>query len=192
MSGRELEWAALMRKAMAGDEQAYQRLLAGLVPALRAVTRRSLLQCGQSPDETEDIVQDVLIAVHLKRHTWKSEAPFSPWLYAIARNKLIDTLRRKGRRVFVPVDDFENVLADESAPVAGEGPREVSEIEPHLPQLPKGQRDVVRAIALEHKSIRQTADALSMSEGAVRVALHRGVAALAAIVRKADAEAGEP
>jgi RNA polymerase sigma-70 factor (ECF subfamily) len=46
--------------------------------------------------------------------------------------------------------------------------------------LPARQRDVVRAVGLEGASIREAAERLEMSEGAVRVALHRGLAALAA------------
>lgn len=188
MSGREAEWADLMRSALAGDEPAYRRLLASVAPALRAVTRRGLLQNGQSPDDAEDIVQEILIAVHMKRHTWKQDAALSPWLYAIARNKLIDALRRRGRAVHVPVDGFEHVLAArEDDDFAAR--HDVGDIAPHLPALPKGQREVMRAIALEGKSIGGTAQALAMSEGAVRVALHRGIASLAAIVRKADGDA---
>jgi len=186
VSERESEWADLMRQALGGDEPAYQRLLAALVPALRAATRRGLLQNGQSPDDAEDIVQDVLIAVHMKRHTWRPDAAFSPWLYAIARNKLIDALRRKGRRHFVPVEDFENLLAEPPAQEAAMAAHEIEDIAPYLGALPRGQRAVMQAIALEGKSIGATASALAMSEGAVRVALHRGVSALAKIVRKAE------
>ena len=69
-------------------------------------TLRGLARAGQPADQSEDIVQDILVAVHLKRHTWDPDALFSPCLYAIARNKLIDALRRRGRRVFVKIDDF--------------------------------------------------------------------------------------
>ena len=70
---------------------------------------------GQPVDQSEDIVQDILLAVHLKRHTWDADAPFAPWLFAIARNKLIDSLRRRGRRIFVNIDDFAETLPSEPA-----------------------------------------------------------------------------
>ena len=60
-------------------------------------------------------MQDILLAVHLKRHTWDANAPFAPWLFAIARNKLIDALRRRGRRVFVNIDDFAETIPSEPA-----------------------------------------------------------------------------
>ena len=54
----------------------------------------------------------------------------------------------------------------------------------HLDTLPARQRDVVKSIAVDSTSIKATAAKLSMSEGAVRVALHRGLASLASRMRK--------
>ena len=179
MRGREDEWTDLMRSANAGDSVAYHRLLKSVTPVLRAAARRGLARAGQAVDQAEDIVQDILLAVHLKRHTWDVNAPFAPWLFAIARNKLIDALRRRGRRVFVNIDDFAETLADQ--PVAGTA--SPSEVAAHLKALPARQREVLQSIAVESASIRDTAMKFPMSEGAVRVALHRGLASLTAKLR---------
>ena len=180
MNERESQWSEWMRAAIAGDQIAYQRLLAALAPVLRAAARRGLARAGQPLDEAEDIVQDVLLALHLKRHTWNAAEPLAPWVFAIARNKTIDALRRKGRRIQVPIDDFTDSLAappaDESVPTR--------DVERHLAALPEGQRAVVRAIAVDQSSIKEAAGQLAMSEGAVRVALHRGLATLATRLRK--------
>ncbi len=176
----EDEWTGLMRSAIAGDIAAYQRLLGAVAPVLRATARRGLARAGQPVDQAEDIVQDILLAVHLKRHTWDADAPFAPWLFAIARNKLIDALRRRGRRVFVNIDDFAEAIP-------GEMPEETvpaREVAAHLEALPARQRDVLQSIAVDGASIKATAAKLSMSEGAVRVALHRGLASLTARLRK--------
>ncbi|MCX7308383.1 MAG: sigma-70 family RNA polymerase sigma factor, partial [Afipia sp.] len=158
-----------------GDNGAYHRLLRGVTPVLRAGARRGLARAGQPVDQSEDIVQDILFAVHLKRHTWDPNAPFAPWLFAIARNKLIDALRRRGRRIFVNIDDFSETLpgvpADETLPA--------TEVTAHLNGLPKRQRDVLQSISVDSNSIKDTAVKLSMTEGAVRVALHRGLTNLA-------------
>jgi RNA polymerase sigma-70 factor, ECF subfamily len=178
--GPEDEWTDLMRSANAGDGVAYHRLLKSVTPVLRAAARRGLARAGQAVDQAEDIVQDILFAVHLKRHTWDADAPLAPWLFAIARNKLIDALRRRGRRVFVNIDDFaETIPSEPAAPSVAAG-----EVAMHLEGLPPRQRDVLRSIAVEGASIRDTAAGLSMSEGAVRVALHRGLASLAARLRE--------
>jgi len=177
--GRDEDWTDLMRSANAGDTAAYQRLLKAVTPVLRAAARRGLTRAGAPVDQSEDIVQDILLAVHLKRHTWDPTAPFAPWLFAIARNKLIDTLRRRGRRVFVNIDDFAEMIPSEPEPETL-APTEVTR---HLETLPQRQREVLQSIAVDSASIKDTATKLSMSEGAVRVALHRGLAALAAKMR---------
>ncbi|HEX7789199.1 MAG TPA: sigma-70 family RNA polymerase sigma factor [Afipia sp.] len=180
MRGREDEWTDLMRSANAGDNVAYHRLLKAVTPVLRAAARRGLARAGQPVDQAEDIVQDILFAVHLKRHTWDPNAPFAPWLFAIGRNKLIDALRRRGRRVFVNIDDFAETLPGEAA----EETVPASEIAIHLGKLPQRQRDVLQSIAVDSASIKDTAAKLAMTEGAVRVALHRGLTGLAAKLRK--------
>jgi RNA polymerase sigma-70 factor (ECF subfamily) len=178
--GREDEWTGLMRAANAGDAAAYQRLLTSVTPVLRAAARRGLARAGQAVDQAEDIVQEILLAVHLKRHTWDADASFAPWLFAIARNKLIDALRRRGRRVFVDIDDVAETLADEPVPET----LPAAEVATHLAGLPPRQRDVLQSIAVDSASIRETAARLGMSEGAVRVALHRALSGLAARMRK--------
>lgn len=180
MREREDEWTDLMRSAVSGDSAAYHRLLKAVTPVLRAAARRGLARAGQPVDQSEDIVQDILLAVHLKRHTWDVSAPFAPWLFAIARNKLIDALRRRGRRVFVNIEDFVEVLP-------GETPVETAsagEVAAQLQSLPARQRDVLQLIAVESASIKDTAAKLAMTEGAVRVALHRGLASLTAKLRE--------
>ena len=177
---REDEWTGLMRSAISGDNAAYQRLLSAIAPVLRATARRGLARAGQPVDQSEDIVQDILLAVHLKRHTWDANAPFAPWLFAIARNKLIDSLRRRGRRGFVNIDDFAETIPSE--PAAETAP--ASDVAAQLKSLPPRQRDVLQSIAVDSASIKDTAAKFAMSEGAVRVALHRGLASLTAKLRE--------
>src|SRR4051794_8208702 len=169
-----------MRAANGGDAAAYNRLLTRLAPAVRAVARRGLgragLAAGLGPDEAEDVVQETLLAIHLKRHTWDPSLPLGPWVRAIARNKLIDSMRRRGRRDHVPIDDVIDTLASDTAeptPIPGK-------LDEHLQSLPDRQQSVVRSISLDGASVRETAARLNMTEGAVRVALHRGLAALSA------------
>jgi RNA polymerase sigma-70 factor (ECF subfamily) len=176
----EDEWTGLMRLAISGESAAYQRLLRAVTPVLRAGARRGLARAGQPIDQSEDVVQEILLAVHLKRHTWDANAPFAPWLFAIARNKLIDALRRRGRRVFVNIDDFAETIPDEPAAETASA----NEISTALQTLPQRQREVLQSIAVESTSIKDTAAKFAMSEGAVRVALHRALASLTAKLRE--------
>lgn len=180
MRERELEFAELMRAANAGDESAYARLLKGLASELRGFVRGALARSNTEVD-IEDVVQETLIAIHLKKHTWIESEPFGPWMRAIARHKFIDALRRRGRRIHVPIEDFENLLT--AADERPQTPR--NEVEKFLPRLPERQRGVVQAIALDGHSIGETAKKFAMTEGAVRVALHRGVKSLASVIRGA-------
>jgi RNA polymerase sigma-70 factor (ECF subfamily) len=122
------------------------------------------------------VVQETLLAVHLKRHTWDEARPIGPWLRAIARHKLIDATRRRGRRIEVDVDH----LADTLAAPGPDPERALGDVDRYLETLPPGQRKIVRALTLEGATPGQAAARFNMSEGAVRVALHRGLAALAA------------
>jgi RNA polymerase sigma-70 factor (ECF subfamily) len=183
VSDREAEWAALMRAALGGDRAAYRDLLVALTPVLRAAARQGCLRFGLGVAEAEDVVQETLLALHLKRQTWDDTQPLGPWIRAIARNKLVDALRRRGRRgAEVDIDGFSEVLA---APVPEDSGirRDVAR---HLQALAPGQRNVVQAIAMEGVSIREAAQRLTMSEGAVRVALHRGLATLAVRLRSSE------
>ncbi len=172
----------LMRAANAGDAAAYEAFLRAVLPALRAFARRAAA-ATRTPIEAEDIVQETLIAIHVKRHTWIETEPIGPWMRAIARHKLIDALRRRGNRVHISVDEFADVLPAEDTTT--DYPRR--DLERHLHRLPERQRGVISAIALEGRSIRQTAEHLKITEGAVRVALHRGVAALASAMQQGTA-----
>lgn len=160
-----------MRMANAGDDAAYQSLLGKVAPVLRATTRTRLRSTSLSIELAEDIVQETLIAVHLKKHTWNEDAPFAPWLFAIARNKFIDAFRRRGRAVYVALDDISETLASEPP----EETLDAANMTLRLERLPARQREVLKAIAIENASIGQTAKQLSMTEVAVRVALHRGL-----------------
>ena len=104
----EAELARLMRAALAGDDKAYAGFLHAVAGLVRAFARR---RTGQGGIDPEDIVQETLLAVHVKRHTWKADAAVTPWLYAIARYKLIDAYRRRGRRIDVEIDEIADTFA---------------------------------------------------------------------------------
>jgi RNA polymerase sigma-70 factor (ECF subfamily) len=182
VSDLEDELASWMRAAQAGDAAAYRRLLATLADMLRRWVRRELARQGYEIAEAEDIVQETLLAIHLKRASWDADRAILPWLRAVTRHKLIDNLRRRGRRIMVPVDDVLETLA---APEP-EQTLSADALDRHLATLPPGQSQVVRAISVDGLSPTETAQRLSLSEGAVRVALHRGLAALAAAARRSE------
>jgi RNA polymerase sigma-70 factor, ECF subfamily len=174
--------SALMRLARQGDDEAYRRLLGQVAVWLRVVVRRGLVSAGRGPSESEDIVQEALLAVHLKRETWDEQRPIEPWLRAIARYKLADHLRRRGFHDHVDIDEWSNapeLAVEVEAPAAIDSRR-------MLASLPERQRTIVQEISLEGHSAADVAGRLGMSEGAVRVALHRALKALATFYRREE------
>ncbi|HXC58996.1 MAG TPA: sigma-70 family RNA polymerase sigma factor [Steroidobacteraceae bacterium] len=173
---RELQWAGWMRAATAGDEGAYRRLLDSLAGHLRRMVRHRLARIGHGDLEVEDIVQETLLAIHLKRHTWRPSEPVSPWVAAISRNKTIDVLRRRGRRAELPLDDTEE---SELLIVDAEAEGVNQDLERVLGSLDERSRRIVQLVSIEGHSSRTAAERVGISEGALRVALHRSLKMLA-------------
>ncbi|MET0482178.1 MAG: sigma-70 family RNA polymerase sigma factor [Aestuariivirgaceae bacterium] len=177
MSGSdEIELAGLLRAAIAGDERSYAAFLEQVSIMIRSFLRQRVAHQAIDP---EDVVQETLLAVHLKRHTWISDAPVMPWLYAIARHKLVDALRRRGRRTEIGLEGI-----DELAPDHTPEPLLRRDLERVLDMLTPAQRAVVAAISVEGCSIAETARRLGKSETAIRVSLHRGLSAISARFRR--------
>lgn len=176
-SAREEEWASWMRSAIAGDGRAYHRLLTAVAPHLRVIARKRCEQFGAPASEAEDVVQEVLLAIHLKRGTWDPSRPLSPWMAALVRNKLIDSLRRRGRQAAVPLEDVVAVLESDDGAEAADR----MDVQQILGRLKDPQRTIVQSISIEGSSVRETAERLKMTEVAVRVALHRALKALSAL-----------
>jgi len=162
----------LLVAANAGDGRAYAAFLTKVTPVLRGIVRAKGASLGTAA--CEDIVQEVLLAIHLKRHTWKAEAPVRPWLYAIARHKVIDAFRARGKRIDLPIEDYAETLAAEPE----RDPTEAADMARLIGMLDSRQAEIIRRIGLDGASAAETGQALGMSDGAVRVALHRALKAL--------------
>ena len=187
---REARWAEAMRAARRGDQTRYRQLLTEIADLLRRGARARLGRLGLSPDDAEDLVQDALIAIHAKRGTWEEDRPIIPWIRAIARHKALDGARRLGRlraRAHArPIDDWADVLAA-PAPAPEMNGAEAARL---VAALPGRERGVVAALGLEGASVAAAAARFAISEGAVWVAFHRGLARLRAMAREADAARG--
>ena len=178
LSATEQRLRNLMVCGLAGDSAAYHAFLKELSAHLRAFLRKRL---ARLPDEVEDLVQETLLAVHNQRHTYESEQPLTAWVHAIARYKLVDLWRRRAGR-----EAMHDTLDDELAVFAGndtdaaDARRDVAKL---LARLPERQRLPIQYMKLEGLSVTETARATGMSESAVKVGVHRGLKALAAMIR---------
>jgi len=163
-----------MLAALDGDEAAYRMLLAQLALHLRGYFKRRL---GASAD-AEDLVQETLIAIHAKRASYDRSLPFTAWLHAIARYKLIDHYRRAKLRRALPLEDAEAVLAEQSHDAA-EAAHDVGKL---LDKLPAAKRELLRQVKLEEQTTAEAAASTGMSESAVKVGVHRAIKALSKMI----------
>lgn len=178
MSANESRLKELLLAGLAGDAGAYHRFLDETAPHLRGFFRRRLRHW---PDEVEDLVQESLLALHNQRHTYDSTLPLTVWLYAIARYKLVDLLRRRAVRedLHESADDMADILHGPDAS-AMEAKRDIAKL---LDRLPDRQRLPIVHVKLEGLSVAETAARTGLSESAVKVGIHRGLKALAAVIR---------
>ncbi|HBP31289.1 MAG TPA: RNA polymerase subunit sigma [Advenella kashmirensis] len=175
----ERQLKALFLAGLDGDTQCYHAFLQALGGNLRAFLRRRL---SDIPDEIEDIVQEILIAVHNARHTYLPDQPLTAWTYAIARYKMADYLRGRYRYEAwnEPLDSQQQELFAESDQEAAQARRDVDKL---LSQLPDRYRLPILHVKLKGLTVAETAQLTGLSESAVKVGIHRGLKALAAIIR---------
>jgi RNA polymerase sigma factor (sigma-70 family) len=173
-SSRDDRWSGLMRLAIAGDQSAYKTLLEEIAPYVRAVALRIASPTTAGVSDVEDVVQETLLAIHLKRGTWQPSLPFTPWLNAIIRHKAIDAMRRRGTRVEIDIDTLAEGLAAPSR--SDDASLDVATM---LATLDERQRTIVKQLSLEGRGAADVARELGMTESAVRVVLHRALKTLA-------------
>jgi RNA polymerase sigma-70 factor (ECF subfamily) len=171
----------LWLRAQAGDEAAYRLALERMAVRVRAYLRRRLQAL---PDEVEDLVQETLLALHLQRGTWDPALPVSAWMIAIARHKLIDLWRRRGRREADLTSLDELGEADEPAAAGGEEGTSRRDLGVLLGAIPAAQREAIVLTKIEGLSVAEAAERTGASVAAVKVQVHRGLKRLAELVRK--------
>lgn len=176
-SATETHLRMLLLQGLAGDAKAYHAFLKDLSGHLRAYFRRRLFGVR---DDVEDLVQEVLLAIHNQRHTYEPEQLLTPWVHAIARYKLVDLLRRQADSDarHEPLDDDLAVFAAADTEAAA-ARRDVMKL---LEQLPARQRLPIQLMKLDGLSVLEAARSTGMSESAVKVGVHRGLKALAKLM----------
>jgi RNA polymerase sigma-70 factor (ECF subfamily) len=176
MMAEEETLAELMRLAQGGDRQAYTALL---TESQRWLERFFNRRCA--PGNRDDLVQEVLIAVHNKRATYDPARPYLPWLAAIARYRWVDHLRSVYRKA-------EQELTDGDVPAGSEEGAMLARLslDRMLAQLPELQARVIAWVKIEGLSIREAAARSGQSESAVKVSIHRGLKKLSALPETAE------
>lgn len=184
-AARELDWSILMARAQTGDRDAYRRLLEEIAPYLRTLAARR----HRDPGDAEDAVQDILLTLHAIRHTYDPTRPFGPWLVAIANHRLVDRLRRQGRlrsRETVLLPEHETFPADQANLSATAADRR--DLQGAVDKLPPVQRQAIRLLKLEERSLKEAAAMSGMTIASLKVATHRAIKSLRKLLVEGDAE----
>ncbi len=179
MDDFEAKLHPLWIRAQAGDEVAYREALSCLADRIRGFLRRRMQSL---PDELEDLVQETLLAIHLQRGSYDATVPVSRWALAIARHKLIDLWRRRGRReaLHEPFDE----LAERDQPAVHEEPTAQRDLTTLLAELPQAQQHAISLIKLEGLSVAEASQRTGISASALKIQVHRGIKRLAELVRQ--------
>ncbi len=161
--------AALIARAIRGDGHAFRDLVlryqGAVFACAQAITR--------NPADAEDVAQEAFIRFHRNMSQFDPRRPLKPYLLRIAANcgrTLVSRRMRRARR---------EELADQGGSVAAHPGRElpadgrVERVRRHVAQLPRTLREVVSLFYFAECSCREVAEALEMTENAVKVALHR-------------------
>jgi RNA polymerase sigma-70 factor (ECF subfamily) len=181
MTTLEIELKALMLASLEGDAASHRSLLDRLSRRLRAYYRARLVAVGRGLAEAEDLVQETILAIHLKRHTYDPREPLTPWVHAIARYKLIDFLRRnRASLAEIPIDEADEVMAhDDNADAES-----THDIRRLMQRLPEGMQCAIAAVKLDGLSVAEAAKRCGLSESGVKANIHRGLKALAASIAR--------
>ena len=171
MTDQEVYFRGLMLRGLDGDAVAWRVLLTEFGAHLRAWFGRRLFDGG---GDAEDLVQETLIALHAKRATWDPKQPFTGWAWAIARHKLIDHLRRRGRRPTRPIGEAEMLFADHTV----EDGATRADLGRCLSVLPPRQRRLIEDVRVQGLSVAEAAERHGYTVTAAKVSLHRSLKAL--------------
>lgn len=169
----------LWLRAQAGDEVAYRQALQRIATRLRAYLRRRMQSL---PDDLEDLVQETLLALHLQRGTYDPALPVSAWVLAIARHKLVDLWRRRGRQEALhdAIDDVDEAVLVASGGGESEARRDLGKL---LADLPEAQRQAIVLTKVQGLSVAEASLRTGASQAAIKVQVHRGLKRLAALVK---------
>jgi RNA polymerase sigma factor (sigma-70 family) len=177
MAESEAQLKAWMLGGLDGDDRAHTALLRALVPLLHSFYRRRM---RGAEGEIEDLVQETLISVHTRRASYDRDRPFTAWLYAVARYRLVDHYRR--RRVSVSIEDMDDMLATDGFEDRVTARMDVDNL---LNTLSPKQARAISDTHLDGKSVAEAAAGAGIGESDVKVSVHRGLKAIASRIRGA-------
>lgn len=162
----------LIERAVKGEASAFGHLYDHYQPR---IYRFVFIKVGQR-EEAEDLTHQAFLNAWQNIQNYEHRGfPFSSWLYQIARNQVIDYYRTSRSNLSIDDADPENFVGPENTQSAAEQKFELAEIRLALIQLKPDYQDVIVLRFVEELSLKETAEALERSEGAVKLLQHRAL-----------------
>jgi RNA polymerase sigma-70 factor (ECF subfamily) len=179
---RDCALAMMMKHAQDGDRASYSVLLKEVTRILQRVLQRKLSFLPAA--DREDLLQDILLSLHVARSTFDPGRPFIPWLMAIAHNRIVDNVRRNSRRVAneVLVDEYPATIVDDTAVMPLDGYGDPEALHGAVKALPKGQRTAIELLKFRELSLKEASETSGMSVTALKVSAHRAIKALRSVL----------
>lgn len=166
-------WQELMKQTQAGNEDAYKVVLERVYSYLRSYLYKRIT----NQQNREDLIQEIMAALHKARHTYDPKQPFFPWISAISRYKMISFFRKMEKskgdigespataKMFFDKDNVE----EQNLKI---------ELEEYLSKLPPKQRDLLYRVKVDGYSTQEAAKEFGMSISNVKTTIHRALSFL--------------
>ncbi|MFH1087496.1 MAG: sigma-70 family RNA polymerase sigma factor [Chloroflexota bacterium] len=169
----------LVRQAKDGSQEAFAQLYEKHFDQIYRYIYFRLRQ-----PEAEDLAQDVFIRAYqaLPTYDWRG-VPFTAWLYRIARNALIDHVRRRKKQASLSLDEV-RVSSGDNPELLAERNMEVAELLKAVEKLPDAQREVISLRFGAQYSIAEAARALGKSEGTIKSLQYNAVVSLRKMLKQ--------
>ena len=167
----------LVYRAQQGDHEAFAELYES---HFDDIYRYVALRVGNRM-EAEDITQEVFLKAvrSIQSFKWKG-IPFSAWLFRIARNEVIDSLRKKSKQPTVPLSELPVIPVSSAGnphPLV-EHEVDVDQLRAAVRQLTQAQQEVISLRFSAELTIAEVAGIMGKSQGAVKSLQHNGIIAL--------------
>ncbi len=179
MAQKQDSLSRLMEQAQSGRSDSYHTLLNQISITLS----KFLANRVGSFDDKEDVLQEILLAIHNSRHTYLPSKPFYPWMYAIAKNILIRYYKKihKQNANIIEAEIHTLPTPEKLESNETEGTNEIIRL---IQELPGKQKQIIQMLKIQGLSIKEIAIKLNLSEANVKVIAHRGYHTLRKVAKK--------
>ena len=167
--------SALMQKVQTGQVDALGLLYERYKKVLYAYFYNVIGHTANS----EDLVQTVFVRILKYKHQYKGQGAFKSWMFTIARNAMIDKMRKGKSKFHYTIDDYTDKLVDHKrTDDLVKKNEELQMLKDALGRLDKETRELIVLVKLNEMKYREVAEMTGMNESTIKVKVFRGIQSL--------------